>query len=398
MSEDLYRHRAERERRARHAAEYLLEAKSSELYAANQTLQRQSDQMNAVLAHVAAGILVTDPKGRIELVNPAARAIFCPEGGGHLEGLGVDQLIGQRPVRPTQKPVFVECVGQRLSGAPFPAEVAAVPLELEGRSGAVWIWRDLTERKRAEAERAELERELRHRQKLDSLGTLASGIAHEINTPVQYVSDNVAFLGEGFRDLLALIDVYRQLGPALAEREPAHPLLAQIAQREQDVDLDFLRAEIPAAVDQSRDGLGQIIKIVAAIRDFSHPGTAEPGRLDLNQAIQNTLTVCRNQWKYVARVDTELDPSLPWVACQPGDFNQVMLNLIVNAAHAVADAKAGQGLGVIRIVSRQQGGQAVVSVEDDGCGIDPGHLERIFDPFFTTKEAGRGTEIGRAHV
>jgi PAS domain S-box-containing protein len=227
--------------------------------------------------------------------------------------------------------------------------------------------------------------------KLESIGELAAGIAHEINTPTQYVGDNVRFLGDSFRAIEECLTV---LG-AFLDGQANAPGGRQVRERLDAADLPYLQEEIPRAIAQSLDGIDRIARIVGAMKEFSHPGQ-ERTPTDLNHAIANTITVATNEWKYVARVQTQLDSSLPTVPVVPGEFNQVVLNIIVNAAHAIGEMRGTNSahLGLIRVTTRQVGGWAEIQIADDGCGM-PAHIQqKIFDPFFTTKAVGKGTGQG----
>ena len=255
---------------------------------------------------------------------------------------------------------------------------------------------EIAERARAEEERLALERELSQTQKMESLGTLAGGIAHEINTPVQYVGENLKFLHESFADIDKLLEQYRALVIQLkgegVHKDTVDTLLAQ----EEATDTEFLRNEIPESVTQSLEGIQRITEIVRAVKEFSYPDEMmdkSRSRVDLNHAIATTITVSRNQYKYVADMETDFAPDLPEVPCYPGQFNQVMLNLIVNAAHAIEDAKKEEP-GRITIATRQIDHWAEVRISDTGTGIPEDVCAKIFDPFFTTKEPGRGTGQG----
>ncbi|HUA55632.1 MAG TPA: ATP-binding protein [Candidatus Sulfotelmatobacter sp.] len=248
---------------------------------------------------------------------------------------------------------------------------------------------------RANAERAQaLEVELRQAQKLESLGTLAGGIAHEINTPTQYVGDNVRFLESSFAGIRKVLDRASALRAAAANEPGLAPLASAQHDAETAVDLAFLLDEVPTAIAQTLDGVDRIRQIVLAVREFSHPDVKVVTALDLNRAIETTITVSRSQWKYVAELHTALDRSLPPVPCRGGEINQVILNLIVNAAHAI-EAK-GQGIGKIVVTTAVHDGCAEIRVSDDGTGIPAEIRERIFDPFFTTKAPGKGTGQGLA--
>jgi signal transduction histidine kinase len=163
-------------------------------------------------------------------------------------------------------------------------------------------------------------------------------------------------------------------------------------------DIEFMLKEIPSAIDQSQEGLQRVAKIVRAIKEFSHPGSAEKKGIDLNKAIETTITVAKNEWKYVADLEAQLDPELGLVPCLSSELNQVVLNLIVNAAHTIADrlgANSGEK-GKITIATRRNNPWAEIDIGDSGLGIPPEIRSRIFEPFFTTKEVGKGTGQGLA--
>jgi PAS domain S-box-containing protein len=262
----------------------------------------------------------------------------------------------------------------------------------------VMVARDITERTKAEEERRQMEVQLRHAQKMESIGQLAAGIAHEINTPTQYIGDNTAFVQEAFRDLTPLLGAQGRLLAAARQGSISPELLDEVEAAAAAADVEYLLTEIPKAIDQSLQGVQRVAKIVGAMKDFSHPGTGEKSAVDLNRAIESTLTVATNEWKYVAGVVTDFDPALPAVPCLPGEFNQVILNLVVNASHAIADVvgDGSRGKGTIAISTRRDGDWVEVRVGDTGTGIDETIRRKIFDPFFTTKGVGKGTGQGLA--
>lgn len=252
------------------------------------------------------------------------------------------------------------------------------------------------ERKAAELEHGRMEVALRHAQKLESIGQLAAGIAHEINTPAQYIGDNLLFLREAFRDLSAFLGVQARLLEAPEDTQ----ILAEARTAWQDADLDFIREEIPRALQQCEEGVGRVARIVGAMKEFSHPDPERRSPVNLNRSIESTATVCRNEWKYLAELELDLDASLPPLMCYPSELNQAILNLLINGAHAIADQLkvTGEEKGRIRIQTRQDSDWVEIRVEDSGTGIPESVLPRIFDPFFTTKPVGKGTGQGLAIV
>lgn len=217
----------------------------------------------------------------------------------------------------------------------------------------------------------------RQHQKLEALGTLASGIAHEINTPVQFVGDNLRFLES---NLHALLDS-ENAGEAC--------------------DPEYLRREFPAAICEAIGGIEQIGRIVASMRGVSHPGSGVVGPCNVNEALEGTTIICRNDIKHVADVILDLDPALPEIEAYSNELGQVWLNLVVNAVQALKISRQVRdgGRGFLAIRTRcEQPHEIIIEIEDSGVGIAAENIERIFDPFFTTKDVGEGTGQGLAIV
>jgi len=228
------------------------------------------------------------------------------------------------------------------------------------------------------------------------VGRLAAGVAHEINTPVQFVSDSVHFVREASEELLGLIETYRRVQRELIESDRAGEAAAVLAEAEEAVDLEYNVENVPKAVARSLEGLDRIATIVRSMKEFAHPDQKEKTPVDINQAIRSTVTIARGEYKHVAELELDL-AQLPPVTCHAGEINQVVLNLIVNAAHAIEDApRDGDALGRIAVRTRVEGAEVVITVQDSGVGIPLDIRDRIFDPFFTTKETGRGTGQGLA--
>lgn len=281
----------------------------------------------------------------------------------------------------------------------------AKPMEFRCRSGLIYVARtqispdnsilltlsDVSEQRRAQDAEKRLEEERRQAQKLEAIGTLAGGIAHEINTPIQYIGDNVRFVASLLPDLIRLAEEVKKSGDSRSLEEAWSAVSGIVSA----MDLDFIAEEAPLALEQTLEGISSVSRIVLAMKEFSHPSLKDPVPFDLNRNIENTVTISRNEWKIVATVDLDLDTTMPPVIGLPGDLNQVFLNMVVNAAHAIEDARKPD-LGVIRIQTRQADGVVTISIADSGCGIPEENLTKIFEPFFTTKDVGRGSGQGLA--
>ena len=265
----------------------------------------------------------------------------------------------------------------------------------EKLQGIVVVAKDITERKKAEEERERLTRDLQQAQKLESVGQLAAGIAHEINTPAQFVGDNINFLKNAFSDMSGLQAKQRDLLEAAKNGKVSKETIETVEKAVETADIEFLTEEIPKAIDQSSEGIECISRIVKAMKDFAHPGAAGMTNSNLNKAIETTITVAKSEWKYVSEMKTELEPNLPSVPCLVNEFNQVILNLIVNARDTIADVVGNSGSkGTITISTSHDDRYAEIRVSDTGKGIPENIRKRIFDPFFTTKEVGKGSGQG----
>jgi two-component system, NtrC family, sensor kinase len=248
---------------------------------------------------------------------------------------------------------------------------------------------DITELRR-------LARELAAAQKLESVGRLAAGVAHEINTPIQFVSDNVHFVRTSMSDVAAVIHAYRDLKDAAKSSGDVAAAVKLAEDAEKAADLDYILKDAPQALDSSIEGLERIATIVRSMKEFAHPDQAQKTLADLNQAIRSTLVVAHNEYKLIAEVDTDFG-DLPSVPCFLGEINQVILNLLVNAAHAISDVVKDSGhLGKLNVRTRLDGNEVEISISDTGTGIPESARDKIFDPFFTTKEVGKGTGQGLA--
>ena len=344
----------------------------------------------------------TDSSGIIKKWNQRAEEIF---GWSEEEvlGRGIDSLIVPERYRKdlrfsiegaedftgfTKAKNKIECMVFNKDRHEIPVEISISPLLNGEKITFNTFISDITERRN-------LQIQLNHVQKLESIGQLAAGIAHEINTPLQYVGDNTRFIQDSIKELIPLIKEYHVLSEN-PEGEKLSLILKQLEERYEENDVGYLLDEIPDAIEQSLEGINRVTKIVGAMKEFSHPGMSEKKMNNINKAIETTINVSRNEWKYVAEIETELATDLPLIPCYLNDINQVVLNLIVNAAHAIKDklSESENNLGKITISSRMMGDSVEIRISDTGMGIPEEIRPRIFDPFFTTKEVGLGTGQG----
>jgi PAS domain S-box-containing protein len=363
----------------------------------NQQVARAREQLEQIFRALPGALFLSDPRGVIESLNAAAADLCCcPEA----------ELVGSSIFERFDCPSALSVPALISSGSLFRGEANCttktgqqIPVLLSAAllpgtngtdglpAGVVCVALDVRERKK-------LEMALRQAQKLESVGRLAAGIAHEINTPVQFVGDSIHFVRDAMVDLLPLIEKYRALRLSVLDGVPSVEAAQALARAEGDADLDYVLKNVPESIDRAIDGLNRVADIVRAMKEFAHPDQKEMSQSDLNRGIQSTLTVARNEYKYVADVETEFG-EIPSVMCSVGEINQAILNVVVNAAHAIEDAVKGTDKkGRITVRTQLSGDDVVISVADNGGGIPEAIRERIFDPFFTTKDVGKGTGQG----
>ncbi len=359
-------------------------------------LNKQNEQL---LKSIASILIVMDEDEHVMRWNPKAAEIFgipadeaidkhILETGITWDWTAITQAIMKCRVK-KQSVYLTDIVYKKNDGKDGFLNLHINPFagETDLKSGFLIFGEEVTERKT-------LESQLAQAQKLESIGQLAAGIAHEINTPTQYVGDNIYFMKDAFKDLNRLFTL---LMDSTENSDPAD-ILKKLKLMADEIELDYLMEEIPQAIEQAMDGVQRVTKIVRAMKEFSHPGIEEKTPVDLNKNIENTLTVARNEYKYVADLETDLDENIGLVPCLPGELNQVILNMVVNAAHAIADVRKTDPdfRGLIRVSSKLAGDWAEIKISDNGPGVPEKIRDKIFDPFFTTKEVGKGTGQGLA--
>ena len=256
------------------------------------------------------------------------------------------------------------------------------------------------ELKTMEVQKTRLEEELFQARRLEAIGTLAAGISHEISTPLQFVSNNVQFLGKACSDVFEMMDSYRKV-PAESEKDGRVSSIARKNQKETvEARLAFLEKEAAKAVEQCRDGVERIAGTVKAMRDFAHGREdGERTTADINKVAESAIALSRNEWKYAAEMETDLDPSLPPVSCYPAEIKQVVINLVVNAAQAIEAVSEAQrkDSGRIIIITRGEDDSVTISVSDTGVGIPENLRDKVFEPFFSTRETPSGMGLSFAY-
>jgi PAS domain S-box-containing protein len=384
-------------------------------------LKSELSLRNCALDAAAAHFMIVDALSR------PTRILFVNRALAECHGYTPEELIGTEPshlvsidecqeqysqlldAMRTGATARVHLRSRRRDGSSFWAGVALGPVRDDaGRvTHFVTVGSDITQKLEDERNRRDLqfrliagmkERErmaveLRIAQKLEAVGQLAAGIAHEINTPIQYIGDSVLFLQTAVTDMEHLLEAYRTVVAGLPDSESLRAAREALVDAERAADLEFMSNEVPKAFERTLDGVKRVAGIVRAMKEFAHPDTNEQCAADINHALETTLTVACNEYKYVARVAAQFG-DIPAVTCNIGELNQVFLNLIVNAAHAIQESGKDTVTGLISIATQADDTSACVRITDNGCGIPEKIRERIFDPFFTTKAVGKGTGQG----
>ncbi|MDD4952331.1 MAG: PAS domain S-box protein [Desulfovibrionaceae bacterium] len=368
----------------------------TEVHRALDDLGQSEARFRMLVERMQEGLVVMDREGRIDYANQRFSEIV---------GLDRYRLIG-RPVQAALGPEYAPCLSETPGESPKKpyeftfktgrgesSSVMISPAPMFDENGALTgsfaVVTDMTEARL-------MEKKLLQAQKLESIGQLAAGIAHEINTPAQYVGSNLKFLKDVCQGINRAMTSYGRLLKELKQGAVSEEALEAADRAAEKLGFEDVAADITDAVNEALDGVGRISDIVQSVKRFAHPGHEEITPVDINAAITNTITMSRNEWKYVAEMKTDLDTSLPPAPCVPGELNQFILNLITNAAHAITE-KLGDdpaAKGSIEISTRLNKGGVEIRVKDSGGGVPKDIQGRIFDPFFTTKAVGKGSGQG----
>jgi PAS domain S-box-containing protein len=380
----------------------LVEQRTEQLNRRNAELTVSEERYRNLVETMQEGILVVDGEGRLTYVN-RQMSNMLEMTPGKMIGQICAQFIEEKNRDIFESKLtsaddqfaskfeinFIRSDGHIVSTLVTPTSLA----NGEGRShGCFAVVTDISNLK-------QLQTRLLHAQKLESIGQLAAGIAHEINTPTQYVLSNAQFLGDAFKELVEVLAAHESLFSALKNGLSTSKAMEVVEKNKENHQLESLLKEISGALNDIFEGLERISNIVGSVKRFAHPGQDATALADLNDAIRNTIAVSTNEWKYVANVVTDLDPALPLVPCNISDINQVILNLIINAAHAITDRQivgSAAGKGTITLKTRKIGEFAEILITDTGSGIPVNIRTRIFDPFFTTKSIEKGKGQGLA--
>ena len=372
---------------------------------------RESEQRYRILFQASGdGILIVNIDDmKIRYANPAISKMLGYN-ENELIGLNVALIHPENVYKSILSQINAQAIGKKKiagnipclkkDGAIIYTDINSVYSEIDGVRCNLAFFRDVTERKQREEDRIKLEKQLRQSRTLESIGTLASGIAHEINTPMQYIQDNTLFFSEGVINIFEVINTYQKIIKECIQNDKMNEIIEEADKILKDADIEYLRQEIPSAIKQSLEGIERVKKIINAMKFFSHVDTETMAKADINKAIESAVLVSKNVWKYTAEIKTDLDPLLPEIKCYISEINQAMMNLIVNSSNAISDVfrDGTDGKGFINISSRKDNNTIVISVEDNGSGIPEEIKDRIFDPFFTTKDVGKGTGQGLSIV
>lgn len=371
-------------------------------------INSEREKLSITLKSIEDAVITTNDKGDIELFNKSAENVTNWK-QNEVVGLHVSEVFNILPTRKTDRDESntskIQLMEQLIRSSSemtlnskngtkkiVSGSISKIFDQNNSIIGYILVFQDITEQRKNE-ERFLLSR------KLESIGQIASGIAHEINTPMQFIGDNARFFQEAFKNICQFFGDYFNLMFILMEKKKIPvTLITGLQKRERELDIGYLIDEVPRAIDESLEGIERVTKLISAMKDFTHSETKEKQLSDLNRGIESTIIISKNEWKYVSEMETDLDPDLPLINCVIDEINQVILNLIVNAAQAIRNVakEKNEKSGKILIKTKRNGDFVNIIIKDTGNGIPEKIKNRIFDPFFTTKGTGKGTGQGLA--
>lgn len=372
-------------------------------------LAEDKEDLNAILNSLGEGVISTDKDGNIVFISNAARSILEID---ELDMVGISDYTLWKRLNTTYNMKSITDISKEKFNAlrlkllrssvienieiftQSSKKIIAVTISPifdseNSIKGYVLIIRDDTQRIR-------IQEQLSISQKMESVGQLAAGIAHEINTPIQYINDNNTFFRDAFDAIIKYQNEIEKKFELVEENNSQlNKIKEYLNEAKKEADIDFLLEEVPLAISQTQSGIDRVKNIILAMKDFAHASNKQKTLSDINKGIITTVTISRNEWKYVADIEFQLSETLPLVSCVLDEINQVFLNMIVNASHAIEEKFADTDKkGQILISTRVDGNYVVISIQDNGKGIPKENISRIYDPFFTTKPVGKGTGQG----
>ena len=403
-SDDYLQRRLTREIASRKEAERLLEVRSRELYEKNQELRSSSlnllehvELISTVIDAVPHIVLTCNEDFIVEMANSASAKLldYPPERlVGHHIGMFVPGYANYRRELGTESFLIPELAVRKSDGNVIQGELRGRRTRVKDKDFIVIVISDTSARKAAEALKEKINRQMHESRRLEAIGTLSSGIAHELNTPIQFIGDNVKFVGLSLNKIYESYKRYDELKCACEADGLLPETVARLNKFNEDIQLPVLVGEIMSAIRETVDGIRQMRDIALLMKEFTHPGTGSPEPCDINRVVESAITICRSRHKNVVALETDLAAGLPEVTCRKGQIQQVLVNMIVNAVEAIEEQ--GVTTGIIRLETRRLGDAARIEISDNGPGIPNGLWEKIFDPFFTTKQVGKGTGQGLA--
>jgi PAS domain S-box-containing protein len=396
--------RVHREIASRKEAERLLEAKSLELYLKNQQLQTSSNQLReqieliSVIMDAVPDIVITcNDQFRIATANSACAVLM---GYSQAEFVGaqlsefIPRISDYAPVLDGETFIISDIEAKTKDGSWIDVELRGRRTRARDKNLIVMVIHDVSGRKASERMKEEVYKQLHESRRLEAIGALSSGIAHELNTPIQFIGDNIKFIGKSLDKIYGSYKCYDKLKIACQERGLCPEIVTSIDDFNRGIDLPFLVKEIITAVQETIEGVRQVRDIIVLMKEFAHPGMGSLEPNDLNAVVKGALTICRSRTKNIVSVEADLAMDLPPVACRRTQIQQVIVNLIVNAVEAIEEQERHDGL--IQVTTKAVGALCRVEISDNGPGIPEKLREKVFDPFFTTKQVGKGTGQGLA--